>query len=130
MTAFGSRRLAHRRFLPLAAAVIAAGVLSGCAGGGGTAPSEPVATSRVTMAKSYRFEPAAIRVPVGATVTWVNDDNFTHNVHVLGAAEWTSEALNPGASTSHAFTQAGDFQYQCEFHPQNMKGRLVVGPAS
>jgi plastocyanin len=41
---------------------------------------EPVATTEVQLPKSYRFEPAAITVPVGATVTWTNDDNFTHNV--------------------------------------------------
>ncbi len=100
--------------------------LLGCAGGT-TAPAQPVDANRVTMAKSYRFEPAAIRVPVGATVTWMNDDNFTHNVHVMGAGEWASEPLNPGASTSHSFGGAGELEYQCDFHPQQMKGRIVVG---
>lgn len=113
-------------FQGLAVALVAVGALAGCTYG--TAPAtttQLVESTRVTMAKSYLFEPAAIRAPLGATVTWTNDDNFTHNVHVMGAAEWTSEPLPPGAATSHTFSQAGDLQYQCDFHPQ-MKGRIVV----
>jgi plastocyanin len=32
----------------------------------------------VRMAKSYRFAPPAIEIPAGTTLTWINDDNFTH----------------------------------------------------
>ena len=36
------------------------------------------------MAKSYRFDPETIEVKAGSTVTWTNDDNFTHTVQVDG----------------------------------------------
>ena len=36
------------------------------------------------MAKSYRFDPETIEVKAGSTVTWTNDDNFTHTVKVDG----------------------------------------------
>ena len=62
-----------RRRRVLAAIVVAAGC-------GGTGASTPVATTEVTMAKSYRFDPKTIEVKAGATVTWTNDDNFTHTV--------------------------------------------------
>jgi plastocyanin len=43
-----------------------------------------VATTRVEMPPSYRFEPAVITVRAGSTVTWHNSDHFTHSVSVLG----------------------------------------------
>ena len=36
------------------------------------------------MAKSYRFDPKVIEVKAGDTVTWTNNDNFTHTVKVDG----------------------------------------------
>ena len=36
------------------------------------------------MAKSYRFDPKRIEVDAGSSVTWTNDDNFTHTVQVDG----------------------------------------------
>ena len=53
-------------------------------GSGGTGTSEPVATTKVTMAKSYRFDPKIIEIKAGQTVTWTNEDNFTHTVQVDG----------------------------------------------
>ena len=63
------------------AGLAASVLLAAC---GGEESSEPVATNEVTMARSYRFEPAAVVVDAGTTVTWKNDDNFTHTVRVDG----------------------------------------------
>ena len=71
------------RFL-LPAVAAAALVVAGCGGSG--ASNEPVATSEVSMAKSYVFEPRVIEIEAGETVTWTNDDNFTHTVEVEGRA--------------------------------------------
>ena len=57
------------RTILLPAAVLVA-LAAGC---GGAESSEPVATTEVTMAKSYRFDPKVIEVASGATVTWTND---------------------------------------------------------
>jgi plastocyanin len=66
------------RFLFAVAVILAAG----CGGSGGA--SEPVATTEVAMAKSYRFDPGTIEIVAGQTVTWHNEDNFTHTVQVEG----------------------------------------------
>jgi plastocyanin len=87
------------------------------------AAGEPVATTEVQLPKSYRFEPVAITVPVGSTVTWTNDDNFTHNVTFEGSEPMT---MSPGASTTRAFDSAGTFAYQCTLHPQDMQGTVEV----
>ena len=76
------------------------------------------------MAKSYRFEPRAIAVPVGATVTWTNDDNFTHSVQVDGQEDHTVE---PARRVSIAFPPPGRISYVCRLHRRDMDGEVVVG---
>ena len=88
-----------------------------------TGGGEPVATTEVQLPKSYRFEPVAITVPVGATVTWTNDDNFTHNVTFEGSEPMT---MSPGGATTRTFDTAGTFPYQCTLHPQDMQGTIEV----
>src|SRR6185503_2757025 len=68
----------HRLLLPVAVLAVTV-VAAGCGGTGNTAP---VATTAVSMAKSYRFDPATIEIKAGQTVTWTNNDNFTHTVKV------------------------------------------------
>src|SRR4051794_16176441 len=54
-------------------------VVVGC-GGSSTSPAAAVKTTTVNLPPSYKFDPAAIEVAKGATVTWTNNDNFTHSV--------------------------------------------------
>ncbi len=105
----------------LALALVACGGSgSGDAGAGG---ASPVPTSTVDLPRSYRFEPVAITVPAGTTVTWTNNDNFTHNVSLDGVEPLT---MRPGESASHAFAAAGSYPYVCSLHPQDMQGTVVV----
>jgi plastocyanin len=95
----------------------------GCSATNGAADASPVATTKVDLPKSYKFAPAAITVTAGSTVTWTNDDNFTHSVRIEGAEPLV---MKPGESVTHTFDKAGTFKYDCSFHPQNMKGEVVV----
>ena len=63
--------------LVLAASLVLVLVAVGC---GETANSEPVGATEVKMAKSYRFDPKTIEIEAGQSVTWTNEDNFTHTV--------------------------------------------------
>lgn len=106
-------------------------LLAGCSGSAGA--SQPTVApaaenTTVAMVKSYRFDPATIRVPVGTAVTWTNQDNFTHDVRIIGADGWHSQPLRPGESVTHTFSQPGEYAYECTFHSQNMKGKVVVEP--
>jgi plastocyanin len=114
-----------RRLLPLAAAAL---LVAGACSNTGAAAS-PVATTSVDLPASYRFAPAAITVPDGATVTWTNSDHFTHTVQFLdGGLPPEPQELTPGATTSFTFTTPGLYHYQCSLHPQNMKGTVEVTP--
>jgi plastocyanin len=97
-----------------------------CACGGGVDAAHPTATTRVDLPKSYRFDPSAITVTRGQTVTWTNDDNFTHSVRLADQGNRTIGVMHPGEHVSFTFTSRGAYHYDCSFHPQNMKGLVVV----
>jgi plastocyanin len=90
---------------------------------GASASPSPVATNTVDLPRSYRFSPAAITVKAGTTVTWTNNDNFTHNVTFPGEE---SKTMAPGAQATRDFPTAGTFNYMCTLHPQDMKGTVIV----
>jgi plastocyanin len=108
----------------LAAAVVAVGLLAACSDGGG-ASAEPVETNRVDLPKSYRFEPASITIDAGTTVTWTNNDDFPHNVHLLDGSDRTVD-LPVGGEGSLTFEEPGEIEYECSLHPQQMRGSITV----
>ena len=109
--------------LLVAAAALAAPLGMAACGGSGEA-AEPVPTTEVEMAKSYRFEPEAISIEAGATVTWTNDDNFTHTVQVDGQEDHKVER---GGQVSIAFDKPGTYRYVCTLHSNDMDGEVIVG---
>lgn len=104
----------------LAASVAVFAVL---ARGGSDESSEPVATTEVTMAESYRFDPKTIEVEAGSTVTWTNEDNFTHTVQVDGQAD---HEVGRGEGFSITFDEPGTYHYVCTLHSQDMDGEVIV----
>jgi plastocyanin len=104
------------------AAVLVA-LLAALAGCGGTGKSEPVATTEVKMVKSYRFDPETIEIQAGQTVTWTNEDNFTHTVEVEGQGD---HKVDRGHSVSITFDQSGTFAYVCTLHSHDMRGTVIV----
>jgi plastocyanin len=97
------------------------GLVAGCGQSGEAA--KPVQTTEVLMPKSYRFDPKTIQVDAGATVTWRNEDNFTHTVEVEGQED---RKVKPGESTSVTFTKRGKYEYVCTLHSHDMKGLVIV----
>jgi plastocyanin len=104
-------------------ALLAASLLGVAAGCGGSADSAPVATTEVSMAKSYRFDPAKIEVDAGSSVTWTNEDNFTHTVQVDGQDDHKVER---GKSVSITFDEPGTYHYICTLHSRDMDGEVIV----
>jgi plastocyanin len=81
------------------------------------------------------FSPKEIKVKVGDTVTWTNNDNTIHTV-ISGTGlsdankgkdfdSGLSALTTTGKTYSHQFTKAGDFPYFCELHPA-MIGKVDV----
>ena len=110
----------NRTLASLVCAAALAGLAAGC---GGTGESAPVATNEVTMVKSYRFDPERVVVEPGSTVTWTNDDNFTHTVEVDGQDD---HEVGRGDSFSIMFDEPGTYHYVCTLHRQDMEGEVIV----
>jgi plastocyanin len=117
-----------RRIARLAAvAIVLAALVAGCSGAGNGAGASPVATTSVDLPPSYRFAPADISVAAGATVTWTNNDHFSHSVQFLdGGLPTDPLMMEPGQAQTFTLTAPGTYAYQCHLHPQNMKGTIHV----
>ena len=107
--------------LLVAIAALVALVAAGCGGSGISGPL--VKTNHVTMVKSYRFDPDRVEIKAGDTVTWTNEDNFTHTVRVDGQDDHKVER---GHSVSITFDKPGTYKYECTLHSMDMKGEVVV----
>ena len=82
------------------------------------------------------FSPNLLRIKVGTTVTWNNDDNNLHTVtsgtpNTANVGEAFDSGLTalimPAKTYSHKFTNVGEFSYFCRVHPI-MIGKIVVVP--
>jgi plastocyanin len=82
---------------------------------------------REVVIREYRFDPAEVKVPVGGTVRWTNDEKRTsHSVIFPAEGGLESERMFPGESWERRFDKPGRYDYRCGPHPE-MKGSVVVG---
>jgi plastocyanin len=103
--------------------VLAAALSVLATGCGGEHLGKPVATNEVLLPKSYKFEPAAIVVQAGTSVTWRNADNFSHTVKVEDGAD---HRLGRGESVTIRFAKPGTYHYVCTLHSHDMRGEVIV----
>ncbi len=96
--------------------------------GGGSDTSDAPAVSgglaTTVVIEDFLYAPANLRVPVGATVTWRNEDSAPHTATAYGKL-WDTGLLGKGKDASISFDQVGDYFYYCVAHPQ-MKARIQV----
>lgn len=127
-------------------ASLAAGLVlvfaTACGGSGGTttpapgsskAPSAaPVASANACLPggagtpvaiANFKFDPAALTVTAGTTVTWANADSATHTVTFDNGPDCGN--LSPGVLTSLKFDTPGTFAYHCRIH-STMTGTVTV----
>ena len=81
---------------------------------GGRAISAPGAVQ--VMIKNFDFQPMAVTVPVGGSVTWKNLDGEPHTVTSTDGS-FRSEALDEDDTYTFKFTKPGVYGYICTIHP-------------
>ena len=87
--------------------------------------STPASTDQPAVGiADFKFTPPDVKVPVGGSVVWTNNDNQPHTA--TSAGSFDAGAIQPGASATVAFQTAGTFTYICSFHPF-MTGTVTVG---
>jgi len=76
--------------------------------------------------KDYKYEPADLKIKVGTSVKWINNEKrVSHSVLFTGAGGFESERFFPGDSWQRTFDKPGIYPYTCGPHPE-MKGRIEV----
>lgn len=130
------------RVAPLAVAVVAAGVLTGCGGSsmhmsGSQTPgtsetatvSGGVAHLTVNAGTDDRFEQTDLHAPPGRVeITLVVTGSTPHDLVFLdGPKGGTSEVHDGSTSATLTFPQPGTYHFLCTIHPR-MKGTLTIGP--
>lgn len=88
------------------------------------APMDATATNAVTIS-NYMFGPTAVKVKVGDTVTWTNNDSVRHNVVGDDNELPEGKLIAKGETYSYTFKKAGVYNYHCSPHPY-MKATVVV----
>lgn len=76
----------------------------------------------VTIA-DMAFGPGTLTVPVGTTVTFLNNDGSNHIVRFADGQQ--SPRLAMGKSWTRSFSAPGEYPYVCTIHPQ-MTGKIIV----
>lgn len=93
---------------------------------------QPVRTDQVRMfddprkpEKEWGYEPRAIEVAKGTTVTFTNAGVTFHSVTSDSAPRAFDAGANPGEKVTLTFDKPGTWAYHCGVHP-DMKGVVQV----
>ena len=91
-------------------------VLVGCMSGDldQTPSSRPI--SHTIEIRDMAFHPADLRVQVGDTIVWRNQDFVPHTATARDS-EWSSPSLAQDESWKMVALRPGSEEYLCEFHP-------------
>jgi plastocyanin len=116
-------------------------VLAGC--GGGNSPTTPGggggnpppggggggggSTSNLISIQDNSFSPASTTLSTGATVTWTNEGNSSHNVTFDNVNVGNSpSSMANGATFQRTFANAGTYHYHCTIHGAGMAGTVII----
>jgi plastocyanin len=131
------------RSLLLSAAVLIGGLGAACSDGGDDdavdaggseqssdetttteMPAAPAEGDQTVSIADYTFDPDALTVKVGTTVTWTNTDDVEHTV-TADDGTFDTEKLGNDASGEYTFDQTGTYSYKCDIHSY-MEGTVDV----
>lgn len=124
-----------RRALSAVVVIVVAGLPAGCSDDEPTVSSEesttttePGATTSggagAVSVSGSRFQPDAVTVKVGESVTWTFRDPVGHSA-TADAGSFDSGVKRDGATFTQTFSTAGTFAYHCTIHSA-MKATVTV----
>ena len=87
-------------------------------------PENEGETHQVSITDDKDFLPEDLTINVGDTVIWTNNDDSPHTV-TADDDEFNSGNLAEGATWSYTFTEAGTYDYHCNYHG-SMTGSVSV----
>lgn len=95
------------------------------------APVQCTASPCVIRVVGGRYDPPDLRVPLGATVQWLVQENG----HTISASDYRfdwepNSTLRAGDTRSWTFTADETVRYSCRIHAPGMSGIITVGQGS
>ena len=90
-------------------------------------PSVSAEDHDVAITDDMKFDPEDLTINVGDTVTWTNNDGMGHTATSTDeSASFDSENIDAGATWSFTFTEAGTYNYKCDYHSSMTASITVV----
>lgn len=95
-----------------------------------TCAEQAWAKTHQVIIENMKFTPETLEVKAGDTIVWENHDIVPHTVTASTSKGKSKPSFDSGALASNASFKfkakhAGNYPYQCNFHP-TMKGTLTV----
>jgi len=92
------------------------------------APGTPVRSGLVQIVyKEISIEPDTLKVKVGSTIKWTNQDPVEHNVtSASGPTKFASKNFGEGGTFEIKVDKPGVINYRCTLHPTTMNGTIEV----
>lgn len=75
--------------------------------------------------RGLQFVPRVQAIALGRTLRFTNNDNETHNVHILSPGNAFNESMPPGQAREFTPTKPGVVRLACDVH-SHMRGYVVV----
>jgi plastocyanin len=90
-------------------------------------PSASAEDYDVSITDDMKFNPEDLTINVEDTVTWTNNDGMGHTATSTdGPASFNSGNIAAGATWSFTFTEAGTYNYKCDYHSSMTASITVV----
>lgn len=88
---------------------------------------QPNSTEATITIDQGAFHPRELTIPVGATVTFNNEDIGAHTVTADDGEvfQYDSDILAAGATYTQTYDEPGVYAYVCTLHP-TMQGTVIV----
>jgi plastocyanin len=92
------------------------------------AASAPVQSGTVQIAyHNIAIAPDTVKVKVGSTIKWTNQDAVEHNVTSEGGPQkFASKDFSENGTFELKVTKPGVIHYECTIHPASMNGTIEV----
>jgi plastocyanin len=116
-----------RRIAGISVFAAALGLVAFASARASTDGSQKMGSAYQVKIQDFSFQPVTLNVPVGATVTWTNEDEEPHTVFSNDSV-FKSKALDTDNKFSFTFKKIGTYKYFCSVHPK-MVGTVIVGSA-
>jgi plastocyanin len=109
------------------ASIAAAAPASSATGTASNCTAATAASGNAVVLQNFNFLPGCLKVAVGTTVTFTNQDGFAHSVTTdAGQPEaFDDTPIAPGAAYQHTFATAGTIKVHCIYH-SNMHITILV----